>query len=60
MSGCSLCSGTIEKFHSDSSSYHNLTLPQRLYLFADKNKGSISVCTIVIIIAIILILKNRK
>ena len=59
MSSCSLCSGTIEKFHSDSSSYHNLTLPQRLYLFADKNKGSISVCTIALAVAIFLILKKK-
>ena len=59
MSGCNLCSGTIEHFHSDRN-YHNLTLSQRLYLFADKNKGSISLCTIAMIIAVILILKNKK
>lgn len=59
MSGCSLCSGTIEHFHGEKNHQH-ITLPQRLYLFADKNKGSISLCTIAVIVAIYLILRNRK
>ena len=59
MSGCNLCSGTIEHFHGENPHQH-ITLSQRLYLFADKNKVSISLCTIAVIIAIILILKNKK
>ena len=57
MSGCSLCSGTIEKFHG--SNHHHLTLSQRLYIFANRNKQSISICTIAIIVAIYLILKKK-
>ncbi len=57
MSGCSLCSGTIEKFHGDH--HQHITLSQRLYMFADKNKGTISLCSIAIIVAIYLILKKK-
>ncbi len=57
MSGCSLCSGTIEKFHGDHHHQH-ITLSQRLYLFANRNKQTISLCTIAIIVAIYLILKK--
>ncbi len=57
MSGCSLCSGTIEKFHG--SNHHHLTLSQRLYLFANRNKQSICLSTIAIIVAIYLILKKK-
>ncbi len=59
MSGCSLCSGTIEKFHGDHHHQH-ITFSQRLYMFADKNKGSICLCTIALAVAIFLILKKRK
>jgi hypothetical protein len=58
MSACNLCSGTIEHFHGEQRHQH-ITLSQRLYMFADKNKGSISLCTIAVIIAIILILKKK-
>lgn len=57
MSGCSLCSGTIEHFHGQKK---HLTLSQRLYIFANRNKQSISICTIAIIVAIYFILKNKK
>jgi hypothetical protein len=57
MSSCSLCSGTIEHFHGEKKHQH-ITLSQRLYMFADKNKGTISLCTIAIIVAIFLILKK--
>ena len=57
MSSCSLCSGTIEHFHGQKK---HLTLSQRLYMFADKNKGSICLCTIALAVAIFLILKKRK
>lgn len=60
MSGCSLCSGTIEKFHGSSNHHQHITFSQRLYMFADKNKGSICLCTIALAIAIFLILKKRK
>lgn len=60
MSGCSLCSGTIEKYHGSNHSHQHITFSQRLYLFADKNKGSISLCTIAVIVAIFIILRNRK
>ena len=59
MTGCNLCSGTIEHFHGEQRHQH-ITLSQRLYIFANRNKGSISLCTIGVIIAIILILKKRK
>ena len=59
MSGCSLCSGTIEKFHGDHPHQH-ITLPQRLYLFANMHKQSICLCTIALIVAIFLILRKRK
>lgn len=58
MSGCSLCSGTIEKFHGEHQ--HHITLSQRLYLFANKNKGNICLFTIALFIAIFLILKKKK
>ncbi len=57
MSGCSLCSGTIEHFHGE---HHHITLSQRLYLFANKNKGNICFFTITLFIAIFLILKKKK
>jgi len=57
MSGCSLCSGTIEKFHGE---HQHITLPQRLYLFANMHKQTISICTIALIVAIYLILRKRK
>ncbi len=57
MSGCSLCSGTIEHFHGDH--HQHITLPQRLYLFANIHKQSICLCTIAIIVAIYLILKKK-
>lgn len=59
MSGCSLCSGTIEHFHG-SNHHQHITLYQRLYIFANRNKQSICLCTIAIIVAIFLILKNKK
>lgn len=58
MAGCSLCSGTIEKFHGEKQHQH-ITLPQRLYLFANMHKQTISLCTIAIIVAIYLILKKK-
>lgn len=60
MSACSLCSGTIEKYHGSNHSHQHITFSQRLYIFANRNKQTISLCTIAIIVAIILILKNRK
>ncbi len=60
MGSCSLCSGTIntrEHFHGD---HQHITLPQRLYIFANIHKQSICLCTIALIIAIFIILKNRK
>jgi ascorbate-specific PTS system EIIC-type component UlaA len=59
MSSCSLCSGTIEKFHGEKKHQH-ITLSQRLYIFANRNKQTISLCTIAIIVAVILILKNKR
>jgi hypothetical protein len=59
MAGCSLCSGTIEHFHGEKKHQH-ITLPQRLYLFANIHKQTISLCTIAIIVAIYLILRKRK
>ncbi len=58
MSACSLCSGTIEKFHGNHPHQH-ITLPQRLYLFANMHKQTISICTIAIILAIYFILKKK-
>lgn len=58
MAGCSLCSGTIEKYHGEKHHQH-ITLPQRLYLFANMHKQTISLCTIAIIVAIYLILKKK-
>ena len=60
MSGCSLCSGTIEKFHGSNHHHQHITLSQRLYMFADKNKGGICMCSIALLIAIFLILRNKK
>jgi hypothetical protein len=62
MSSCSLCgSGQNIREHFHGSNHHqHITLSQRLYMFADKNKGPISLCTIAIIVAVILILKKRK
>ena len=57
MTGCSLCSGTIEHFHGEKKDQH-ITLSQSLYIFANRNKQTISLCTM--IIAVILILKNKK
>ncbi len=59
MGSCSLCSGTIEKYHGEKKHQH-ITLPQRLYLFANIHKQTISLCTIAIIVAIYLILRKRK
>lgn len=62
MGSCSLCSGSIstkENFHGDHPHQH-ITLPQRLYLFANRNKQQICICTIALIVAIYLILKKRK
>ncbi len=59
MAGCSLCSGTIEKFHGEKNHQH-ITFSQRLYLFFNRNKQTISLCTIAIIVAIFIILKSRK
>ena len=61
MSSCSLCgSGQNIREHFHGSQHQHITFSQRLYMFADKNKGSISLCTIAIIVAVILILKKRK
>ncbi len=60
MSGCSLCSATVntrEHFHGE---HQHITLPQRLYLFANIHKQSICLCTIAVIVAIYLILRKRK
>lgn len=56
MTAC-LCGSNESKeyFHGP---HQHITLSQRLYLFADKNKGSICICTIAVIIAIYLILKK--
>ena len=60
MAGCSLCSGTIEKYHGSNHSHQHITLPLRLYIFANMHKQTISLCTIAIIVAIYLILRKRK
>ena len=62
MGSCSLCSGTIntrEHFHGEKKHQH-ISLPQRLYIFANIHKQTISLCTIAIIVAIYLILRKRK
>ena len=59
MGSCSLCSGTIEHFHGSNHSHQHITLSQRLYIFANRNKQTISLCTIAIIVAIYLILKKK-
>jgi hypothetical protein len=60
MSSCSLCGSggqnIREHFHGQKK---HLTLSQRLYIFANRNKQSISICTIAIIVAIYLILKKK-
>ncbi len=59
MAGC-LCGGSSETirehFHGD---HHQLTLSQRLYLFANIHKQSICLCTIALAVAIFLILKKK-
>ncbi len=61
MSSCSLCgSGQNIREHFHGSQHQHITFSQRLYLFANRNKQSISLCTIAIIAAIYLILKKRK
>lgn len=57
MSGCSLCGGGVkEGFHGH---HHNVSLPQRMYMFADKNKGSFCICTVALFIALIFILRKK-
>ncbi len=58
MGSCNLCSGTKEHFHGEKKHQH-ITLSQRLYLFANRNKQTISICTIAVIISIYLILKKK-
>ena len=55
MSGCSICGGESVKegFHGEVS------LSQRTRMFADKNKGSICICTIALIIGLFFIM-NKK
>jgi hypothetical protein len=57
MSGCSLCGERIkEGFHGH---HHNVSLPQRMYMFAGKNKGSVCICTIALIIGLVFILRKK-
>ncbi len=53
MSGCSLCGGVKEGFHG------NVSLSQRTHMFASKNKGSICICTIALIVGLFFILKKK-
>ena len=57
MTSCNLCGNVREHFHGGRQ---HITLRQRLYMFADKNKGGICLCTIALFIAIFLILRNKK
>jgi len=57
MTSCNLCGNVREHFHGG---HQHITLRQRLYMFADKNKGGICLCTIALFIAIFLILRNKK
>lgn len=56
MSDCSICGGVREGFHG----HQHISLPQRMYIFADKNKGSICICTIALFVALFLILRNNR
>ena len=57
MSGCSLCGGGVkEGFHGHQ---HNVSLSQRMYMFAGKNKGSFCICTVALFIALIFILRKK-
>ena len=56
MSDCSICGGVREGFHGQQ----HVSLPQRMYMFADKNKGSICICTIALFVALIFILRNNR
>lgn len=60
MGSCSLCGNIDTREHFHGEKHQHITLPQRLYLFASINKQSICLCTIALIIAIFIILKNRK
>lgn len=54
MSDCSICGGVREGFHGHQH------VPQRMYMFADKNKGSICIYTIALFVALFLILRNNR
>ncbi len=56
MSDCSICGGVREGFHG----HQHVSLPHRMYMFADKNKGSICICTIALFVALIFILRNNR
>uniref|UniRef100_A0A6C0DKZ6 Uncharacterized protein n=1 Tax=viral metagenome TaxID=1070528 RepID=A0A6C0DKZ6_9ZZZZ len=58
MSSC-LCGETVRE-HFHGGHHQHITFSQRLYMFADKNKGGICLCTIALFIAIFLILRNKK
>ncbi len=54
MSGCSLCGGGVKE-----GFYGEISLEQRARMFADKNKGSICWCTIILIVALFFILRKK-
>lgn len=65
MSGCSLCGGVKEGFHGNTGDGNpvlgagKVSLTQRTRMFADKNKGSICICTIALIIGLFFILRKK-
>ena len=59
MTAC-LCGSNSESKEYFHGPHQHITLPQRLYLFANIHKQSICICTIALIAAIFLILRKRK